>query len=917
MSAANTYLGPTVVSGGVLELLPGGVIPAASAVSVESGATLRFSRSDTWGNHTATTSSPITVRQGGVLAANNSFNTLVNLNLEGGSSVNLGGGFSNQFPALALKGTVSVIGNAGFGASFNATAGSFNAINIGPSNAPGFLTLNVAGVSSSNGLAPDLTFNVPLQNQQNATGTGTLASGLIKTGVGVLSLAASNTYTGATTVTGGILQIAANGGISATSAISLATGTTLRLARSDAWGNHNTTSSSPITVNAGAAVASQGTFNTLVNPTFAGGTLLLNGGYSAAFPAFGLKGTVTVSGSQASQFIGGSGTFNAINIGPSNAPSALTFNVADVTASPAADLSIGVPLQNQQDATATGTLASGLTKAGAGTLALTAASTYTGPTSVTGGTLEIAGAGTLSNASFISIQSGATLRLTRNDTWGGSNTVTASSGISVFAGGTLASNRSFNSLVNLNLQGGTLLANGGLNASSPAFYLLGTVNAGGSTPSNIVAGTGAFNAIAIGSNQGPGSTTFNVGATGSAAVDLNVAVPLQDVFAAAGQLQSGLVKTGAGTLGLSAANTYTGGTALFSGAINVGNVGALGSTGAISFRGGALQYSAANTTDYSARIANSTAAVSIDTNGQNITFATPLAASNLGGLTKSGTGTLTFTANNVNVAYTTINGGTLQIGNGGATGSIDGIINNQAALVVNRTGSLALSGNIIGNGSLTKLGSGTLILSGASNTYAGTTFVNEGILELGSALIGTQEIRVAAGATLVTSAALTQVTLGQPGGGVFMNGTLAVGGANAGTLQLTLGNNGKLTFSQGSTLAFDLGSTQDLIIFGSTGAWLSGTGQATLALDVNNAGFDYSRTYTLFQGVQGAGFSFAGMTGYDNTNYTARVFQSGDNLNIGFTPTAAIPEPESSALLLAGLATIGLMARRRRAAREC
>ena len=75
--------------------------------------------------------------------------------------------------------------------------------------------------------------------------------------------------------------------------------------------------------------------------------------------------------------------------------------------------------------------------------------------------------------------------------------------------------------------------------------------------------------------------------------------------------------------------------------------------------------------------------------------------------------------------------GTLQIGSGADTGSIIGDITNNAALIVDRTGSLTYASVISGTGTLTKQGAGTLIVTGA-NSYTGLTSVNDGILQIGA-----------------------------------------------------------------------------------------------------------------------------------------------------------------------------------------
>ena len=81
--------------------------------------------------------------------------------------------------------------------------------------------------------------------------------------------------------------------------------------------------------------------------------------------------------------------------------------------------------------------------------------------------------------------------------------------------------------------------------------------------------------------------------------------------------------------------------------------------------------------------------------------------SGTGSLTKTGTGTMILTGANTYTGGTTISAGTLQIGNGGTTGTVAGNIVDNAALVFNRTDTLTYAGVISGTGSLTKFGTGT------------------------------------------------------------------------------------------------------------------------------------------------------------------------------------------------------------------
>jgi len=113
-------------------------------------------------------------------------------------------------------------------------------------------------------------------------------------------------------------------------------------------------------------------------------------------------------------------------------------------------------------------------------------------------------------------------------------------------------------------------------------------------------------------------------------------------------------------------------------------------------------------------------------------FSGPGFISGTTGLTKNGAAKLIITSGNTNSGTTTINAGTLEIGNGGTTGWMgSGAIVNNAALVFNRSNNATAANEISGTGSVTKLGAGTVTLT-ADNGYTGGTTISAGTLQVGS-----------------------------------------------------------------------------------------------------------------------------------------------------------------------------------------
>ena len=188
--------------------------------------------------------------------------------------------------------------------------------------------------------------------------------------------------------------------------------------------------------------------------------------------------------------------------------------------------------------------------------------------------------------------------------------------------------------------------------------------------------------------------------------DRSDAVTYSNIISGTGSL----TQLGAGTLILTGANTYTGGTIISEGTLQIGNGGVIGSVTGDILDNAALAFDRSDIITYGGVI------------------------SGTGSLSQNGTGTLILTADNTYTGGTTISAGILQIGDGGTTGSVTGDILDDTSLVFDRSDTVTYDGVISGGGSLAQNGAGTLILTGA-NAYTGGTTISAGILEIGDGSI--------------------------------------------------------------------------------------------------------------------------------------------------------------------------------------
>ena len=326
-----------------------------------------------------------------------------------------------------------------------------------------------------------------------------------------------------------------------------------------------------------------------------------------------------------------------------------------------------------------------------------------------------------------------------------------------------------------------------------------------------------------------------------------------------------VTKIGVGTVTLTGANTYSGGTYINQGAIAAGANSAFGApTSGITFNGGTLQLTQSfNLSPLRPITINDAAAAggyagggTIDANGFQTTISQGITGA--GGLTVASTnpgGIVTLAGANTYAGGTTINSNaTLQLGNGGTTGSIVGNVTDNGALTFNRSDTVLFPGLISGSGGITQAGTGTTILT-QDQTFTGTTLISQGTLQLGNgggtagsvigpivdnaALVVNRADQMTLPGAISGTGSLTQAGTGYTiltgentysGGTTITNGTLQIG--NGGTTGGIVGNvvdEARLSFNRSDTSTFsgNVSGSGELANYGPGTTILTGTNTYT------------------------------------------------------------------------------------------
>ncbi len=901
-----------------------------------------------------------------------------NANLGTAGTFRLGTVSNTQFGALTtvkLAATSNITANAlgvgdraGLGGTHTlklgntATTLNVNTISIGPSGSGGRGSGNLSFETSTGTLklrAADTTSAVTTMNLINHSfGTAT-------NNVATANLTGHNVDAKITTLNMARRTFASTSTVaSATATFSFDTGnldvTTLNLADNA----HNASTSGTIlaTMNIGGGTASFGAINMAAST---------GGGTSAVTGTLNLTGgTTTLNGDIIK--VGGTGTTTA-NLNLNGASAILDMTGKNITSLTTITYTNGL-LKNL------GIVNTGITLAGTGSRVFDQAAGISG-------TIQ----GAITGASLgLTKQGAGTLALSGTNTYGGLTQIDG--GILVF-------------------RNTSAKAAGAVTTAAAGSIGLGVGAVSGDYTHTDVATL--FNTGTLG---GPSGFTLN--AASSVAVDTTAGNFDQiTAFTAA----RGLIKVGTNTLTLSQANTYTGVTTLSAGAINlgvaevVGVSGPLGTSaaanpGSIVFSGGTLQYSAANTHDYSGRF--STAANQIyraDTNSQNVTWASDLTSSG-GTLAKLGLGSLTLSGNNSFTGNVTISTGELKITNANALGTgpktinaqnlgylaLDGssgnislasglsfttaglsIVNTAGDNVINGTvktiagngtstirsdaGSLNIVGNVdsgatgnrvlelsgdstgtntvsgsISNGTatlaITKSGTGTWVLSNNSNAYTGVTKIDAGKLLINGTTSATSVVTannattiLGGNGTIGGATTMTTGTIHTAGDAVTLANTTGAGTIDQ--VDFTTG----VTYNQGSIFEWNLtGNTETGIGTRGTNydavntAALATTGTGAIFRVVLNAGqnfgesfWDSDRTWAdIFENAAGTDLAIDAIFGggvqyYNASGVVADVSSVQGSFSFSGTELrwSAVPEPTSA---LAGLLIgAGLLRRRR------
>ncbi|EBK2117997.1 autotransporter outer membrane beta-barrel domain-containing protein [Salmonella enterica subsp. enterica serovar Kentucky] len=813
LNAENTYTGGTTISGGTLVASN---VDALGSGDVTDNATLEMNTGGDFANNIGGT--------GRVVKSGDKTLTLSGANsYTGGTTISGGTLVANNVEAL---GTGSVTDNATLelntGGDFdNAISGSGQVVKSGDK------TLTLSGANSYSG-ATTISGGTLIATHVNALGTGAIDNRASL----LLDASGQFTVTDLTTESGGNTEIGAGSTLQATT-LTQKSDSTLTI-------NLNSNTVDPV-IHAASQVSLAGTLDitgvgdvldsdpastddldtfTLIasDKTIAGDFekltvagmdadladfITVDGRIDGTGKQYELTTALTWYADRDDAVTDAHGTFNLTNADGSFAVNTVLENV-DATLDPAS---------------ATGWDGTSLIKQGAGTLILNAENTYTGGTTISGGTLVATNVDALGSGA---VTDDATLELNTGGTF---DNAISGSGQVVKSGDDVLTLSGANSY-----SGGTLISDGTLVASNVEALGSGDVtdnatlelNTGG-TFDNAISGSGKVeksgdDALTLsGANTYTGGTLISDGTlvasnvealgtgdvTDNAVLELNTGGDFDNAISGSGQVE----KSGDGTLTLSGSNTYTGGTTINDGTLIATSVDALGS---------------GDVTD--------NATLALNTGG---TFDNAISGS--GQVVKSGDDVLTLSGANSYSGGTLISDGTLVASNVEALGSGD--VTNDAVLELNTGGTF--DNTISGSGRVVKSGDGALTLSGA-NSYSGGTLISDGTLIAGRVdVLGSGDVTDNATLELNTGGTFDNAISGS--GQVVKSGddVLTLSGANSysgGTLisdgTLVASNVEALgtgDVTDNATLEMNTGGTFDNVISGSGQVVKSGDDTLTLS----------------------------------------------------------------------------------------
>jgi fibronectin-binding autotransporter adhesin len=753
---------------------------------------------------------------------------------------------------LKIAGSTEMLGNLSGGGSIN-TTGALS------------LTLNGAGTYTG------------FLNQSAGTAS------LIKNGSGIQILSGTSNYTGTTAINGGTLKL---GTFTGSGEVDLNAGTLAGGVSTTLAGNVIASSSAATTIAPGGigtvGTLTLGTATTSALTTFnfdlgTGNGEITNGDLinfnntptiANSTPLVFNNSSATMIGNDYRLFGGSIGGLTAANFALPSAPAGQTYTVSTDVDPGYIDLVVGssafslfwdnaggsgdgltwdTTMQNWNNGTSVTTFSSmngdnvtfNDTNNGHYNVVISGIVTPDSTLISASGNYNFSGSGGIGGTGPLNIAGPGTLNLATSNTFTGQTNL---------AGGVL------------NLQNTLALQNSTVNISGGALAFASTV-----TSNQFIIGglTGSGNIALLNFSAAPITLSIGNNSTGTT---------YSGSFSGPGAIN----KIGSGTLTLTGQSTFTGGATLTGGILNLGTnengtSGPLGETGLITFAGGTLQYSGANSTDYSSRFAaTANQPFIIDTNSQNVTFAAPLVSTG-GSLMKLGSGMLTLGTSGTYTGSTTIAAGTLQLGAPNALPVTTTVIFTGTSELDSNGYSQSVAGLSVAGGVTASLtGTVTTSLVTFSSNTSGSTLTG-GTLSMTAGVIDAS----AAGGSNVASGITTNVATQINGtGGLTLNAfgnTTDVGGGNNSLFELTNTANsftggvtitqGLVTVNAGDGIFNNSASYNTNAVTINAGAGLEATSNTTLntaSFNLSGAGHQYVRVYggdtlTLNGSVTGTG----------------------------------------------------------------